>query len=265
PILDCGFDLHNTPLMEYKCGGLEVVFCQLDIACRYGTDPVASKVFYNMVMAGTNTNVLPSKTCCYYGNPAGRNYMDDIEVPYTDITGDINQINSYDINISDDGIGTTAARAVAVSNFVANGGTFVGLWLSVTTIEALLDAACHSYTWSQMTYYRCTRANAPGGLLSGLGLSEFYWRENWDGGSPHNMLSTIDLQPLNDVPEVIAVVSHGAGRYIFIEINPAWYGNTEYYHLAYEKTARIYSRIFSNLDVDIRPAGPRFYIDSFPN
>ena len=49
PILDCGFNLMNTPLLELRRGRGTVVFCQLDVTHRYGTDPVATQVVDNML------------------------------------------------------------------------------------------------------------------------------------------------------------------------------------------------------------------------
>ncbi len=47
-IIDSGFDLVETPLLEIAKGRGRMIFCQLDVTNRYGTDPVATKVVDNI-------------------------------------------------------------------------------------------------------------------------------------------------------------------------------------------------------------------------
>lgn len=48
PILDCGFDLLETPLIEFTKNKGRIIFCQLDVTNRYGYDPVATKIVNNI-------------------------------------------------------------------------------------------------------------------------------------------------------------------------------------------------------------------------
>ncbi len=43
PILECGFDLVESPLLEARFGGGRVVLCQMDVTSRYGADPVSTR------------------------------------------------------------------------------------------------------------------------------------------------------------------------------------------------------------------------------
>jgi beta-galactosidase len=49
PILECGFDLVDSPLMEAQLGRGRVVVCQLDVTSRYGVDPVATRLVDNLL------------------------------------------------------------------------------------------------------------------------------------------------------------------------------------------------------------------------
>jgi len=47
-IVDCGFDLLETPLIEFTKNKGRLIFCQLDVTNRYGYDPVATKIVNNI-------------------------------------------------------------------------------------------------------------------------------------------------------------------------------------------------------------------------
>lgn len=48
PIVECGFDLGYTPLMEWQHGDGRILFCQLDVTDRTETDPVAKLILKNI-------------------------------------------------------------------------------------------------------------------------------------------------------------------------------------------------------------------------
>ncbi len=48
-ILDCGFDLAETPLLEVARGEGLLVFCQVDVTNRVGVDPVSTRLVANLV------------------------------------------------------------------------------------------------------------------------------------------------------------------------------------------------------------------------
>jgi beta-galactosidase len=44
PILECGFDLVDSPLLEGHCGSGRILLCQVDVTSRYGADPVSTRL-----------------------------------------------------------------------------------------------------------------------------------------------------------------------------------------------------------------------------
>ena len=48
-LVDCGFGLMETPLMEAARGKGRILFCQLDVTNRYGTDPTATRLVNNLL------------------------------------------------------------------------------------------------------------------------------------------------------------------------------------------------------------------------
>ena len=72
PILDCGFNLMFSPLLSLKRERGEVLFCQMEVTPRYGTDPVATRLTDNLlsVMSRPQRGV-PSQSVAYLGEDAG--------------------------------------------------------------------------------------------------------------------------------------------------------------------------------------------------
>jgi hypothetical protein len=48
-LLDCGFDLQETPLLEVAAGKGRMIFCQVDVTSRYGADPVSTRLVNNLL------------------------------------------------------------------------------------------------------------------------------------------------------------------------------------------------------------------------
>lgn len=49
PLIECGFDLAYSPLIECRQGAGMVLFCQLDVTGRTAADPAASRILDNLV------------------------------------------------------------------------------------------------------------------------------------------------------------------------------------------------------------------------
>ena len=48
-LVDCGFDLQETPLLEAAGGKGRLMFCQIDVTNRYGVDPVSTQLVNNLL------------------------------------------------------------------------------------------------------------------------------------------------------------------------------------------------------------------------
>ena len=72
PILDGGYALQYSPLMEYREGQGSVMFCQLDVTGRTDPDPVAERVARNLLRHAMEPGPrVPSKRALYAGDEAG--------------------------------------------------------------------------------------------------------------------------------------------------------------------------------------------------
>ena len=72
PVLDCGFNLMFSPLLVLKKERGEVLFCQMEVTPRYGTDPVATRLTDNMLSVMSRPQrAVPAQSVAYFGDDAG--------------------------------------------------------------------------------------------------------------------------------------------------------------------------------------------------
>ena len=65
PVLECGFDLVDSPLLEARIGKGRVVLCQVDVTSRYGTDPVSTRLLSNLLTTLSRRGREPLRQAIY--------------------------------------------------------------------------------------------------------------------------------------------------------------------------------------------------------
>jgi len=114
-LLQNGFDCLYTPLVEFRKGKGKVVFCQLDVIDRYGTDPVATFVLNRLVEVCTEPAGREFSPLGYLGARKGRELLDLLAVENLDrLEGEVAYLSLPE---TDDTAGIKA--------FLAGGGTAV--------------------------------------------------------------------------------------------------------------------------------------------
>jgi hypothetical protein len=75
-ILDGGFGLQYSPLLEYREGKGRVLFCQLDVTGRTEDDPAAAALTRNLLRHGSIRQPLARREVLYVGEPAGKRHLE---------------------------------------------------------------------------------------------------------------------------------------------------------------------------------------------
>jgi hypothetical protein len=75
PIVDGGFSLQYSPLMEYREGDGMILFCQLDVTGRTESDPAVEKLVGNLLAYASSWKPSPLRTAVYVGAEAGRQHL----------------------------------------------------------------------------------------------------------------------------------------------------------------------------------------------
>jgi beta-galactosidase len=75
PIVDGGFSLQYSPLMQYREGRGMILFCQLDVTARSEPDPVAASLANQMLAYAASWKPEPRRTAVYAGEEAGMRHL----------------------------------------------------------------------------------------------------------------------------------------------------------------------------------------------
>jgi beta-galactosidase len=75
-ILEGGYGLQYSPLLEYREGKGVVLFCQMDVTGRTETDPAADTLVSNLVRYVSAWKPRPRRQTLYVGDPAGKRHLE---------------------------------------------------------------------------------------------------------------------------------------------------------------------------------------------
>ncbi|HTL18440.1 MAG TPA: glycoside hydrolase family 2 TIM barrel-domain containing protein, partial [Patescibacteria group bacterium] len=78
PVVDGGFSLQFSPLLEYREGRGLVLFCQLDVTGRTEPEPGAEIIVRNLVKYVSAWVPSPRREVIYAGDPAGKRHLESI-------------------------------------------------------------------------------------------------------------------------------------------------------------------------------------------
>jgi hypothetical protein len=76
PILDGGYSLQYSPLLEYREGSGVVIFCQLDITGRSESDPAAEIIADNLLRYISDWKPTQKRAVMYAGESAGGKFLE---------------------------------------------------------------------------------------------------------------------------------------------------------------------------------------------
>ena len=137
PILDGGFSLEYSPLLEYRAGNGLVLFCQLDATGRTEYDPAAQMFVQNTISYVSAWKPGPSRTIVYAGDPAGQRHLESAGFTVTPFRGD--NLSLEHVLVA----GPGAAKSLAGSaNLIARwqkaGGNLLAIGLDQDDAKAFL-------------------------------------------------------------------------------------------------------------------------------
>ena len=75
PILDGGYALQYSPLLEHRTGKGMVLFCQMDVSGRTEADPAAQALAANILRYVSTWKPAARRTVVYAGDPSGISYL----------------------------------------------------------------------------------------------------------------------------------------------------------------------------------------------
>jgi hypothetical protein len=174
PILDGGYALQYTPLMEYREGRGMVLFCQMDVTGRTESDPAAERLARNIVSYVSAWKPSAARQALYMGDPAGRAHLERASVVLGAYGG--GALSADQVLVVGPGGGhELAASAAAVSAFLRAGGHVLAAGLSEEEANAFLPMRIRMDVAEHIA--ACFEPAGAGSPLAGISPAEVYNRD----------------------------------------------------------------------------------------
>jgi hypothetical protein len=174
PLVDGGYAMQYSPLLEYREGRGLVLFCQMDVTGRTESDPAADTLVRNLLSYVSAWKPSPRRKAVYVGDPAGRKHLEASGlslVPYAReaLTGETVLI------VGPGGGKQLAGDAPAIAAWLKGGGHLLALGLDAADAAAVLPFKPEMKKGEHIAAY----FEAPGksSLLAGVGPADVHNRD----------------------------------------------------------------------------------------
>jgi len=136
PIVDGGYALQYSPLLEYHEGRGLILFCQMDVTGRTESDPAAETLANNILRYVDRWRPAPRRTAVYVGEAAGLAWLTACGVQAAPLKGEpgADQV----LVVGPGGSGELADHAPATAGWIKAGGRVLALGLDQSEADAFL-------------------------------------------------------------------------------------------------------------------------------
>jgi hypothetical protein len=137
PLLDGGYSLQYSPLLEYREGKGMMLFCQVDVTGRTENDPAAECLTRNLLRYVSLWKATPERKALYAGDAAGRRHLESAGVALGSYEG--GNLSADQVLVVGPGGGQTLAGSkVAMASFLKAGGSLLAIGLEENDANAML-------------------------------------------------------------------------------------------------------------------------------
>jgi hypothetical protein len=131
PILDGGFSLQYSPLLQYCEGKGAILFCQMDVTGRAENDPAAQALARNILGYVASWKPRPRRGALYIGDAAGKRHLEAAGMSLGEYTKE--RLTADRVLIVGPGGGKQlAGDAAAIARWLKEGGNLLGIGLDGT-------------------------------------------------------------------------------------------------------------------------------------
>ena len=237
PLVDGGYGLEYSPLLEYHEGRGLVLFCQMDVTGRTEPEPAARRLLNNLLRYVSDYIPTPERRVVYAGAPAGREHLTLAGLsPVEAAVEDLGPANV--LVVTPGGAEALAERKMALGQWLAQGGRMLAVGLDGDALSALLP---EPVTTQEAEHIACTFAPPPSASpFTGVSPAEASLRE------PRQLpLVTAGAAPLGD--GILATANEG--RVVLCQVAPWDFPYAERFNLkrTYRRTSCLLTRLLGNL------------------
>jgi hypothetical protein len=152
PVLDGGYALQYSPLLEYREGRGMLLFCQLDVTGRTEADPAVRILAQNILNYAATWKPSPARSAIYAGEPAGKAHLEAAGFAVTPYAGGA-PTGEQVLVVGPGGMRHLAPHERAIAAWVQAGGNLLAVGLDATELTRILPfevktkRAEHISTW----------------------------------------------------------------------------------------------------------------------
>ncbi len=137
PLVDGGFSLQYSPLVEYREGKGIVLFCQMDVTGRSESDPAAEILVRNLLAYVGAWKPAPRREALYVGHAAGKSHLEAAGFRLGTYAG--GELRADQLLIVGTGAGATlSTHRDALREFLNAGGKLLAIGLTQEEADAVL-------------------------------------------------------------------------------------------------------------------------------
>jgi len=237
PVVDGGFSLQYSPLMEYREGKGLVIFCQMDVTGRSESDPAAAVLTRNILRYASTWKPSPLRKAVYVGDAAGKSHLEKAGVSLDMYQGAA--LSADQVLVVGAGGGKQLAdNAPAIAAWLKAGGNLLALGVDEAEANALLPAQISMKKAEHIA--ACFDPPSLASALAGVGPSDVY------SHTPR------DLPLVSDGATAIGDgVLAKAGNVVFCQMVP-WeykYTSPQYLKRTFRRTSCLVTRLLGNMGV----------------
>jgi hypothetical protein len=174
PILDGGFSLQYSPLMEYREGKGMVLFCQMDVTGRTDNDPAAEALVRNILEYTSAWKPPQRRKPLYVGDGSGKNFFREAGMSLGSYEGG-NLSPDYVLIVGPGGGQKLSKHAAEVNAWLKAGGNLLMIGLDEPEVNAFLPLKVRMKKEEHISAY--FEPSGKDSLMVGVGPADVHNRE----------------------------------------------------------------------------------------
>jgi hypothetical protein len=174
PIVDGGFSLQYSPLMEYREGDGMVLFCQMDVTGRTAPDPAADRLVRNLLAYVAAWKTGTRRTVVYAGDANGMRHLRSTGLAVEAYDGRDLPRNRV-LVVGPGGSRELMDKVRNVNDWVADGGSLLAVGLDAQEANALFSNRVRMRRKEHIAAY--FEPAGAGALMAGIGPADVHSRE----------------------------------------------------------------------------------------
>jgi hypothetical protein len=177
PIVDGGFSLQYSPLMEYREGKGMVLFCQMDVTGRTEMDPAAEMLIRNILEYASAWKPAQRRKALYAGDAAGKSYLKEAGISLSSYEG--GNLSADQVLIVGPGGGPKlAGHAAAIGAWLKAGGNLLLIGSDEQEANAFLPMKVRMKKAEHISaFFEVSGKNSP---FAGVGPADVHNRDPRD-------------------------------------------------------------------------------------